>query len=66
MFEPASRLFRRFAAAALLTATAAGAHADWVISPNIEAVRPAPGNFEVQAQNPPAFTWSRHPNHPAS
>ena len=43
-------------------ATFAGAsRADWAISPNIEAVRPAPDKMQLQPQNPPGFSWSRYP-----
>jgi hypothetical protein len=66
MYEFVTRTSRRLIAAVVLLAATASAHADWVISPDVEAVRPAPGNFEVQAQNPPAFAWSRHPKSPAS
>ena len=53
--------------AALSTFLLAGAaHADWVVSPNVEAIRPAPANFQVMPQNPPAFAWSRHNTNPAS
>lgn len=46
--------------AALLIASPSS-HADWVISPSAEAVRPAPESFAVIPQNPPGITWSRHP-----
>ncbi|HYE38931.1 MAG TPA: DUF4962 domain-containing protein, partial [Ramlibacter sp.] len=53
--------------AVLSTLLAAGAaRADWVVSPNVEAIRPAPSNFQVMPQNPPAFSWSRHNSNPAS
>ncbi|HEU4852388.1 MAG TPA: heparinase II/III family protein [Telluria sp.] len=45
---------------------AGAAQADWVVSPNVEAIRPAPANFQVMPQNPPAFSWSRHSTNPAS
>ncbi|HEY1044233.1 MAG TPA: DUF4962 domain-containing protein [Telluria sp.] len=45
---------------------ASHAQADWVISAQIEATRPAPDNFQVQAQNPPAFSWSQHRNKPST
>ncbi|GJJ04893.1 oligo alginate lyase [Duganella rhizosphaerae] len=41
-------------------------HADWAQSTDPLATRPLPANLEVQAQNPPAFSWSRHPTNPAS
>lgn len=37
------------------------AHADWTVAREPEAVRTAPAGG-VQAQNPPAFAWSRHPS----
>ena len=43
---------------------AAPAHADWVVSPLPEAVRPVPYNYQVMPQNPPAFAWSRHTSNP--
>ncbi|MGZ3184621.1 MAG: DUF4962 domain-containing protein [Telluria sp.] len=41
-------------------ALASAARADWVVSSDIEAVRPAPANYSVQPQNPPSFAWSRY------
>ncbi|HEU4852389.1 MAG TPA: heparinase II/III family protein [Telluria sp.] len=43
---------------------ATSAQADWVVSPNIEAIRPAPSNLQDMPQNPPAFSWSRHSSLP--
>lgn len=37
------------------------AHADWAQSTDAMVVRPAPFNMDVQVQNPPSFTWARHP-----
>ncbi|TFW21152.1 DUF4962 domain-containing protein [Massilia arenosa] len=45
-------------------ALSGAARADWVVSTQLEAVRPAPANFQVQPQNPPAFSWSRHSANP--
>ncbi|MEG1056163.1 MAG: hypothetical protein RSF79_29490, partial [Janthinobacterium sp.] len=42
------------------------AHADWVQSLDPVVVAPAPTNLQIQAQNPPTFTWSRHISAPAS
>jgi hypothetical protein len=42
------------------------AHADWAQSTDPLVVQPAPANSAVQAQNPPGFTWARHPTGPAS
>jgi hypothetical protein len=42
------------------------AHADWAQSTDPLVVQAAPANGQVQAQNPPGFTWSRHPTGPAS
>ncbi|MFM9434232.1 hypothetical protein ACFDR9_001286 [Janthinobacterium sp. CG_23.3] len=33
-------------------------HADWVTSPLARVVRPLPADAQVQAQNPPGFTWA--------
>lgn len=40
-------------------AVAASAQADWVVSSDVEAVKPAPASFSVQPQNPPSFAWAR-------
>ena len=45
---------------------AAPAKADWVVAAQIEAVRPAPDNYQIQPQNPPAFSWSQHRTKPYS
>jgi hypothetical protein len=37
------------------------AHADWAQSTDPLVVQPAPGNSQVQPQNPPSFTWARYP-----
>jgi hypothetical protein len=37
------------------------AHADWAQSADPLVVRANPSNGEVQLQNPPTFTWARHP-----
>jgi hypothetical protein len=42
------------------------AHADWAQSTDPLIVQPAPTNSQIQAQNPPAFTWARYPTGPAS
>jgi hypothetical protein len=42
------------------------ARADWAQSTDPLVVQPAPANGAVQAQNPPGFTWARHPAGPAS
>src|SRR5438067_8425306 len=42
------------------------ARADWPQSTDPLIVQPAPTNGQVQAQNPPSFTWARHPTGPAS
>jgi len=42
------------------------AQADWAQSTDPLVVQPNPGNSQVQAQNPPAFTWARYPTGPAS
>lgn len=40
--------------------------ADWALATNPAVVRPAPSDLQVQAQNPPGFSWARHPSNPAS
>jgi hypothetical protein len=42
------------------------AHADWAQSTDPLVVQPSPDNSQVQAQNPPGFTWARHPSGPAA
>jgi hypothetical protein len=44
-----------------LSTFAPASRADWAISANIEAVRPAPDKMQLQPQNPPGFSWSRYP-----
>jgi len=39
---------------------------DWSLSSDLAVVSPAPTDGVVQAQNPPSFTWARHPTTPAS
>ncbi|HEY0586136.1 MAG TPA: heparinase II/III family protein [Pseudoduganella sp.] len=50
-----------YAVFAALSTLATASRADWAISPNIEAVRPAPDKMQLQPQNPPGFSWSRYP-----
>jgi hypothetical protein len=42
------------------------ARADWAQSADPLVVQPNPANSQVQAQNPPGFTWARYPNGTAS
>jgi hypothetical protein len=42
------------------------AHADWAQSTDPLVVQAAPANSQVQPQNPPGFTWARHPTGPAA
>jgi hypothetical protein len=42
------------------------AHADWAQSADPLIIQPGPVDTQVQAQNPPSFTWARHPSGPAS
>jgi hypothetical protein len=44
-----------------LAIVSSASYADWATSTNIEAVRPAPDKMQLQPQNPPGFSWSRHP-----
>ncbi|MGK5036639.1 DUF4962 domain-containing protein [Janthinobacterium sp. LB3P118] len=36
--------------------------ADWAETTDLSVVRPAPVDRQIQAQNPPAFAWSRYPS----
>jgi hypothetical protein len=40
----------------------ASAHAEWVQSADPLIVNPSPAMNQVQAQNPPGFSWARHPS----
>ncbi|MFL6673954.1 MAG: heparinase II/III family protein [Massilia sp.] len=42
------------------------ARADWAQSTDPLVVQPSPANSQVQAQNPPGFTWARYPSGTAS
>jgi hypothetical protein len=42
------------------------AHADWAQSTDPLIIQPGPVETQVQPQNPPGFTWARHPSGPAS
>ena len=42
------------------------ARADWAQSTDPLIVQPSPAMNQVQAQNPPGFTWARHATGPAS
>jgi hypothetical protein len=41
-------------------------HAEWAESSDALAIKPLPSNAQRQVQNPPSFSWSRHPSNPAS
>ena len=41
------------------------ARADWAESTDPLVVKPGPAMHQIQAQNPPGFTWARHPTGPA-
>ena len=41
------------------------ARADWAQSADVLVVKPNPALNQVQPQNPPGFTWARHPAGPA-
>src|SRR4051812_32768783 len=58
------RILRALAMTPLLVALQA--HADWAQSTDPLVIQPAPRDYQIQAQNPPGFTWARHPNSPAS
>ena len=48
----------------LCSAVSAPSYADWALSTDPAVVRPNPDNYQLQAQNPPGFTWARHPLNP--
>lgn len=45
---------------------AAPSYADWATSPLARVTRAAPANAQIQAQNPPSFSWAMHPSNPAA
>jgi hypothetical protein len=49
-----------------LCALSLNAHADWAQASDPLIVQPGPANSAIQAQNPPGFTWARHPTGPAA
>lgn len=53
-------------ALASLCVLSLNAHADWAQATDPLIVQPGPANSAVQAQNPPGFTWARHPTGPAA
>ena len=53
-------------ALASLCALSLNAHADWAQASDPLIVQPGPANSAIQAQNPPGFTWARHPTGPAA
>ena len=53
------------AVAAVFLMWAVEARADWAQSTDVMVVKASPANDEPQVQNPPSFTWSRHPSAPA-
>lgn len=48
----------------LLLPLCGAARADWVQATDPLVVRALPDNMQTQAQNPPTFSWSRHPSAP--
>lgn len=53
-------------ALASLCVLSLNAHADWAQASDPLVVQPGPANGAIQAQNPPGFTWARHPTGPAA
>jgi hypothetical protein len=53
-------------ALASLCALSLNARADWAQASDPLIVQPGPANSAIQAQNPPGFTWARHPTGPAA
>ncbi|UVW29933.1 heparinase II/III family protein [Massilia sp. H6] len=62
-FHPKSLLW---AAAFASLCASMGARADWAQSTDPLVIQAKPELSQVQAQNPPGFTWSRHATGPAS
>lgn len=63
-----NRYSHRILRAAVITASLfAGieARADWAQSGDPLVIQPAPRDYQIQAQNPPGFTWARHATGPA-
>jgi hypothetical protein len=60
---PRQEIGRLLAMSALLLCL--DARADWAQSSDVLVVKPSPGLGAVQPQNPPGFTWARHPAGPA-
>ncbi|MDL2354321.1 MAG: heparinase II/III family protein [Pseudomonadota bacterium] len=60
---PRQAIGRLLAASTLLLCV--NARADWAQSTDVLVINPAPALGQVQAQNPPGFTWARHPTGPA-
>ena len=58
-------LFQALALASLC-AWSLNAHADWAQAADPLIVQPGPAGGAIQAQNPPGFTWARHPAGPAA
>jgi hypothetical protein len=54
------------AAVAAIVLCASQAHADWAQSSDPLVVQARPAAYQSQAQNPPGFTWARHPSGPAT
>ena len=48
----------------LLLPLCGAARADWVQATDPLVIRALPDNMQTQAQNPPTFSWSRHPSAP--
>jgi hypothetical protein len=64
MQSPRNGLTHAIALASLLLCM--NARADWAQSTDPLVVKPYPSNNQVAAQNPPGFTWARHPAAPSS
>ena len=60
---PRQEIARLLAMSSLLLCM--NARADWAQSTDVLVVKPGPALGQVQAQNPPGFTWARHPTGPA-
>ena len=50
----------------VLASTCVVSRADWTQSVDMAAVKPMPDFGQMQPQNPPSFSWSRHVSRPAS
>ena len=58
--------FPRYGLLLVACLVSGASRADWVQSVDPLVVRPLPAEGALQVQNPPSFSWARHPSNPAS